>query len=72
MLLLGVLHQLGMAQAAKVESAWLVRLDLAGPAVADGAKPAPDRATVEQTLLVQPNLEIILFRQGLTLASSPD
>src|SRR4029079_11777798 len=28
----------------------------------------PDRPVVEQTLLVQPNLEIVLFRQGLTPA----
>ena len=68
-LLLGVLHQLRMVQAAQVESTWLVRLTALGRAVADGAKSLPpDRTTVEQTLLVQPNLEIILFRQGLTPA----
>ena len=59
----------GWSRRPSVESAWLVRLTPLGREVADGAKSLPpDRPTVEQTLLVQPNLEIVLFRQGLTPA----
>jgi hypothetical protein len=66
-LLLGILHQLRLVHVTSQKSGQLVRLSLLGRALADGAKALPtDRPTVEQTLLVQPNLEIVLFRQGLT------
>jgi hypothetical protein len=66
---LGLLHQLRLVQAARHKDAWHVRLSPLGRALAEGAKTLPpDRPTVEQTLLVQPNLEIVLFRQGLTPA----
>jgi hypothetical protein len=68
-LLLGVLYQLRLVQAARHQDEWHVRLSPLGRALAEGAKALPaDRPAVEQTLLVQPNLEIILFRQGLTPA----
>jgi hypothetical protein len=68
-LLLGILHQLRLVQAAKRKDEWLVRLSLLGKALVEGAKSLPsDVPVVEQTLLVQPNLEIVLFRQGLTPA----
>jgi hypothetical protein len=66
-LLLGLLHQLRMVQATNQAGEWSVRLTPLGRALADGAKSLPtDRPAAEQTLLVQPNLEIVLFRQGLT------
>jgi hypothetical protein len=56
-------------QAAKHQDEWRVRLAPLGLALAEGVKALPpDRPAVEQTLLVQPNLEIVLFRQGLTPA----
>jgi hypothetical protein len=68
-LLLGVMHQLRIVQAAKHKNDWYVRVAPLGRALADGTKTLPpDRPAVEQTLIVQPNLEIVLFRQGLTPA----
>jgi hypothetical protein len=66
---LGLLHPLRLVEAAKDESdGWLVRLSptgrwLLGLGEAPAAAPA-----FPQTLLVQPNLEIIAYRQGLTPA----
>ncbi len=66
---LGLLHQLRLVQAARHKDEWRIRLSPLGRALAEGAKSLPaDRPTVEQTLLVQPNLEIVLYRQGLTPA----
>ena len=68
-LLLGLLHQLRVVEVAKQKAEWHVRLSPLGRALAGGAKALPPgHPTVEQTLLVQPNLEIVLFRQGLTPA----
>jgi hypothetical protein len=68
-LVLGLLHQFRLVLAARRNDAWHVRLSPLGQALAEGAKSLPpDRPIVEQTLLVQPNLEIVLFRQGLTPA----
>ncbi len=65
----GILHQLRLVQAAKHGGESHVRLSPFGRAVVEGAKsPAVAAPAVEQTLLVQPNLEIVLFRQGLTPA----
>jgi hypothetical protein len=65
--LLGVAHQMRLVQAARdLSGAWLVRLSPTGRwLLGQGDAPALD-ATYSQTLLVQPNLEIIAYRQGLT------
>lgn len=65
--LLGIGHQLRIVQATRHRNAWWVRLGPVGRAVAAVvARVALDRPAFEQTLLVQPNLEIVLYRQGLT------
>ena len=65
--LLGIAYPLKLVQAAKdTEGGWLVRLAPAGRWLLGYApEPAPPPA-FPQTLLVQPNLEIIAFRQGMT------
>jgi hypothetical protein len=65
-LLLGILHQLRLIQATKHKNEWWVRCSAIGVAVAQGKTPPTSPPALEQTLLVQPNLEIILYRQGLT------
>lgn len=65
-LLLGILHQLRLVQAARHKNEWWVRLTSIGNAVAQCKPPPAVSPALEQTLLVQPNLEIILYRQGLT------
>jgi hypothetical protein len=67
--LLGVAHQLRFVQAAKdAAGEWLVRLSPLGRWLM-GLGDAPLLETpFKQTLLVQPNLEIIAYRQGLTPA----
>jgi hypothetical protein len=66
---LGLAHSLRLVLAAKdAHGKWLVRLSpsgrwLLGLAEAPSAAPA-----YAQTLLVQPNLEIVVYRQGLTPA----
>jgi hypothetical protein len=65
--LLGIGHQLRLVQATRHRGAWWVRLSPVGRAIAAVSnKVTIDRPTFEQTLLVQPNLEIVLYRQGLT------
>jgi len=66
-LLLGVAYQMRLVQAARdMNGAWLVRLAPAGRwLLGQGDAPALD-AVFPHTLLVQPNLEIIAYRQGLT------
>jgi len=65
--LLGIGHQLRLVQATRHRNAWWVRLGPVGRAVASlSNRVTLDRPTFEQTLLVQPNLEILLYRQGLT------
>jgi hypothetical protein len=65
--LLGVAYQLRLVQAARDEDgAWRVRLSSTGRWLL-GVAEAPNLETVHtQTLLVQPNLQIIAYRQGLT------
>lgn len=65
--LLGVAHPLRLLQARKSETGgWLVRLSPLGRWIlGEGEKP-PTLPTYPQTLLVQPNLEILAYRQGLT------
>lgn len=65
--LLGVAYQLKMLQATKAEDgAWLVRLSALGRWVLGLGEAPPAPAAFPQTLTVQPNLEIVAYRQGLT------
>lgn len=66
-LLLGFMHSLGIVEAVKVGDGWRIRL---ANWFRERAITQPHRASNEATptLLVQPNLEIVLFRQGLTLS----
>ncbi len=65
--LLGVAYHLRMVQAAKDETGeWVVRLTPTGRWLLGLSDVPPQEPAYAQTLLVQPNLEIIAFRQGLT------
>ncbi|HTU91509.1 MAG TPA: helicase-associated domain-containing protein [Gemmataceae bacterium] len=65
--LLGVSYQLRLVQAVRdADGAWRVRLSPTGRWLL-GLGEAPNLETVHtQTLLVQPNLQIVAYRQGLT------
>jgi hypothetical protein len=63
--LLGLAHQMRLVQAAKHKDRWWVRLSPFGLAIAAGNTPQLPVPPLEQTLVVQPNLEIVLYRQGL-------
>jgi hypothetical protein len=64
--LLGLAYQLRLLQAARDPGGgWLVRLSALGRWLVGGGA-APEAASYPQTLLVQPNLEILAYRQGLT------
>jgi hypothetical protein len=65
--LLGLAHQLRFVQAAKdANGEWVVRLSQLGRWLAGSGEPATLETPFQQTLLVQPNLEIVAYRQGLT------
>ncbi len=65
--LLGIAYHLRMIQAAKDAAGdWLVRLTPTGRWLLGLAEAPPQETGYSQTLLVQPNLEIIAYRQGLT------
>ncbi|HEV8061518.1 MAG TPA: helicase-associated domain-containing protein [Gemmataceae bacterium] len=65
--LLGFAYPLKLVQAAKdAEGGWLVRLAPTGRWLLGFASEPPPSPAFPQTLLVQPNLEIIAFRQGMT------
>jgi hypothetical protein len=64
--LLGLAHQMRLVQAAKHKERWWVRLSPFGRAIAAGQDAQLPAPPIEQTLVVQPNLEIVLYRQGLT------
>jgi hypothetical protein len=65
--LLGVAYHLGVVQATRdVSGDWLVRLSPRGRWLLGLADAAPQDPSYTQTLLVQPNLEVIAYRQGLT------
>jgi hypothetical protein len=65
--LLGLGHQLRLVQVARHREEWWARLSPLGRSLAEGSRKMPaERPSVEQTLLVQPNLEVVLFRQGLS------
>lgn len=67
--LLGLAFQMRMLQAAKdAQGSWLVRLSSEGRWLLGLAEPPSPLAAFPQTLMVQPNLEIIAYRQGLTPA----
>jgi hypothetical protein len=67
-LLLGVAYQLRLVQAARGETGeWLVRLAPLGRWLL-GQGAAPPAPAFPQTLLVQPNLEVLVYRQGLSPA----
>ena len=64
--LLGVAYHLRLVQAKQEGDGWLVRLSPTGRWLLGGADAPAAGPVFPQTLLVQPNLEIIAFRQGLT------
>ncbi len=64
--LLGIAMSLRLLQATKGEAGWLVRLSPLGRWVMGLSEKPPALAGFKQTLLVQPNLEILAYRQGLT------
>src|SRR5262249_3707738 len=65
---LGFAYQMGLVQAARAGDGWAVRLSPAGRWLL-GLQEHPARPpTYAQTLTVQPNLEIVVYRQGLTPA----
>lgn len=64
--LLGLAYSLGMVQATKEADGWLVRLSALGRWILGLSETAPGVPAFPQTLLVQPNHEILAYRQGLT------
>jgi hypothetical protein len=65
--LLGLAYQLRMVQAARTaEGALAVRLSPLGRWLLGLAAAGPAQPAFPRTLLVQPNLEIVAYRQGLT------
>ena len=63
---LGVIYPLKLVEAAAVEGEWAVRLtDLGRHFLAGAPEPAPT-PVAPQALLVQPNAEVLAYRQGLT------
>src|SRR5207248_6878886 len=65
--LLGLAYQLRMLQAARDSTGeWVVRLSPLGRGLLGISAPPTAVALVPQTLLTQPNLEILVYRQALT------
>src|SRR5262249_22678237 len=65
--LLGLAHQLRFVQGAQdTNGEWVVRLSPVGRWLAGSGEPPTLETPFLQTLLVQPNLEIVAYRQGLT------
>ncbi len=64
--LLGVAFPLRLLQATPGAAGWLVRLAPTGRWLLGLAEPPAPPPLYAQTLLVQPNLEIVAYRQGLT------
>lgn len=63
--LLGLAYQLKLVQGMEQDGQWLVRLSPLGRwLLADGE--APKSPPFAQTFLVQPNLEVLVYRQGLS------
>ncbi len=64
--LLGVAYPLRLVEAAHADDEWVVRLsDLGRHLLASGPEPVPPPG-FPQTLLVQPNAEVLVYRQGLS------
>jgi hypothetical protein len=64
---LGLAYQLRLVQAAKgPDGDWVVRLSPMGRWILGLADKPPSLSVFPQTLLVQPNLELLVYRQGLT------
>ena len=73
--LLGLLFPCGWCRRPRTRpAAWAVRLSPLGRWLLGQGEPARGSAAFPQTLLVQPNLEILAYRQGLTpaLIAQPD
>jgi hypothetical protein len=67
--LLGLAHQLRLVQAAQdARGDWVVRLTDLGRGLLGLAEVPSNPPAYPKTLLVQPNLEIVAYRQGLTPA----
>jgi hypothetical protein len=64
--LLGLAYQLRLVQAARHGDDWAVRLSPAGRWMLGLASTPPAGHAFPKTLLVQPNLEVVAYRQGLT------
>ncbi len=65
--LMGLAYQLRLIQAAQTgPGAWVIRLAPLGRWLLGRGEAPPAPVTFPQTLLVQPNLEIVAYRQGLT------
>jgi hypothetical protein len=65
--LLGLAYQLKLLQAAKGhDGGWRVRLSPLGRWLLCGGPEPTEPPSFPQTLMVQPNLEVIAYRQGLT------
>jgi hypothetical protein len=64
--LLGVAYPLRLVQARRVEGGWQVRLSPVGRWLLGLGDAPPPETGYQQTLMVQPNLEIVAYRQGLT------
>jgi hypothetical protein len=65
--LLGIAYSLRLVQATKAaDGGWLIRLSPLGRWVLGLSEHPPAVARFKQTLLVQPNLEMLAYRQGLT------
>src|SRR5262249_51366318 len=72
-LLLGLFFQLKIVQAAPgPDGDWLIRLSPLGRWLAGAERVPPAVPEYPQTLIVQPNFEVLVFRQGLTPALVAD
>ncbi len=69
----GLFYQLKLVQFATAQNdEILVRLSVLGRHLSAGERPGSDSAIFPQTLIVQPNCEMIVFRQGLAPALLAD
>jgi hypothetical protein len=66
--LLGVAYPLRLVQARRDDDGWLVRLSPTGRWLLGLGGAPPPESGYQQTLMVQPNLEVVAYRQGLTPA----
>jgi len=64
--LLGLAYSLRLLHATKGDDGWLVRLSPLARWIMGLSEKAPALPGFKQTLLVQPNLEFLAYRQGLT------